>query len=209
MEESEESEASGATQTHAELQAGTLRDFRVGLLHGRQQEAEKAAVMDRFRGGEQDVLVCTTVVEVGVDVPNATFLVVEHAERFGLSQLHQLRGRVTRGTSAGQCFLVTDPTSEEARQRLRSFVRTRDGFALAEADVRMRGIGGFFGGTQHGAGELRFGDPVKDADLLALARKDAFDLVAADANLSRPEHALLLSEVMRRYGQNLGLAEVG
>jgi ATP-dependent DNA helicase RecG len=142
-------------------------------------------------------------------VPDATLLVVEHAERFGLSQLHQLRGRVSRGPVAGQCWLFAEPANDEGRERLRTLVRTTDGFALAEADVRLRGVGEFFGAKQHGLGELRLGSLIADADLLGVARKDAFALVAADARLSRPEHAGLRAAVLGRYGKTLELAEVG
>lgn len=209
VDESTELEVKAATQMHAELKAGPFNDFAVGLLHGRMDEEEKAAVMDRFRTKEIQLLVCTTVIEVGVDVPNATLLVVEHAERFGLSQLHQLRGRVSRGDTAGECYLFADPASDDARQRLRTFARTRDGFALAEEDLNQRGIGEFFGTRQHGIGELRFGSLIADAELLQIARADALTLVADDAGLQRPEHRLLRDEVMRRYGKTLELAEVG
>jgi ATP-dependent DNA helicase RecG len=198
-----------ATQTHAELRDGLFRDFRVGLLHGRQDEATKSAVMDSFRKRELDLLVCTSVIEVGVDVPNATLLVIEHAERFGLSQLHQLRGRVSRGSVAGECFLFAEPPSDEGRRRLRAFLRTTDGFALAEEDMKLRGTGEFFGARQHGLGELRLGNLIADADLLRQARKDAFALVAEDAGLRRPEHALLRAAVLERYGKTLDLAEIG
>jgi ATP-dependent DNA helicase RecG len=144
-----------------------------------------------------------------VDVPNATLLVVEHAERFGLSQLHQFRGRVSRGPEAGECYLFADPATDEARERLQTFVRVRDGFRLAEEDLRLRGLGEFFGARQHGAGELRLGSLVEDADLLGLSRKDAITLVAADAGLARPEHAGLRAAVALRYGKTLDLAEVG
>ncbi|HZY89132.1 MAG TPA: helicase-related protein, partial [Gemmataceae bacterium] len=158
---------------------------------------------------EIDLLVCTTVVEVGVDVPNATLLVVEHAERFGLSQLHQLRGRVSRGGVAGQCFLFAEPGTDEGKERLRVLVRTTDGFALAEADARLRGVGEFFGHRQHGEGELHFGSLIADADLLSEARKDAFALVAADARLQNPENAALRAAVLERYGKTLDLAAIG
>jgi ATP-dependent DNA helicase RecG len=209
VEESAALDVRAATQTHVELQAGPFRDFRLGLLHGRQDEETKAEIMERFRAGALDLLVCTSVVEVGVDVPNATLLLVEHAERFGLSQLHQLRGRVSRGAVPGQCWLFADPPGDEARGRLRAFVRTTDGFALAEEDVRLRGVGEFFGTRQHGLGELRFGSLVRDADLLTQARQDAFALVADDARLRRPEHALLRAAVLGRYGKTLDLAEIG
>jgi ATP-dependent DNA helicase RecG len=209
VEESAALDVKAAAETHASLQAGPFRDFKLGLLHGRQDEEEKEAAMGRFRDREIDLLVSTSVVEVGVDVPNATLMVVEHAERFGLSQLHQLRGRVSRGTVAGECYLFAEPANDEGRQRLRALLRTRDGFALAEEDVRLRGVGEFFGARQHGLGELRFGSLVADADLLSQARRDAFDLVAADATLGRPEHAALRAAVWQRYGQTLHLAEVG
>jgi ATP-dependent DNA helicase RecG len=207
--ESETLDLKAATETHAELLAGPLAGFRIGLLHGRLEEREKDEVMRQFRNRRLDALVSTSVVEVGVDVPNATLLVIEHAERFGLSQLHQLRGRVSRGTVAGHCYLFGEPATEEARQRLQSFVRTRDGFALAEQDARLRGGGELFGTRQHGLGELRFGDLIADAALLQPARKDAFALVAADAGLRRPEHAGLRRTVLERYGRTLDLAEVG
>jgi ATP-dependent DNA helicase RecG len=209
VEESAAPDVKAATQTHAALQAGPFSDFRLGLLHGRQDEETKAEVMERFLAKEIDLLVCTSVIEVGVDVPNATLLLVEHGERFGLSQLHQLRGRVSRGPVPGQCWLFAEPPGDEARDRLRAFVRTTDGFALAEEDVRLRGVGEFFGTRQHGLGELRFGSLVRDADLLSQARQDAFALVTDDARLRRPEHGLLRAAVLERYGKTLDLAEIG
>jgi ATP-dependent DNA helicase RecG len=209
VEESAALDVKAATQTHAELREGPFRDFRVGLLHGRQDENAKAAVMDSFRRHELDLLVCTSVIEVGVDVPNATLLLIEHAERFGLSQLHQLRGRVSRGPSAGLCVLFAEPPGDESRRRLRAFLRTTDGFALAEEDMKLRGVGEFFGARQHGLGELRFGDLFADADLLRTARKDAFALVASDAGLRLPEHERLRAAVLEKYGKTLDLAEIG
>jgi ATP-dependent DNA helicase RecG len=209
VEESETLDLKAAEQTYAELREGPFRDFRVGLLHGRQDERTKQEVMAQFRNRELDLLVSTVVIEVGVDVPNATLMVVEHADRFGLSQLHQLRGRISRGTVAGLCYLFADPATDEARERLRILTRTTDGFALAEHDARLRGLGEFFGTRQHGLGELRFGDLLADQELLRLARQDAFALVAADAALRRPEHALLRRTVLERYGRTLELAEVG
>jgi len=209
VEESAVLDLKAATKTHAELKAGPFRDFRLGLLHGRMEEEEKAAVMEEFRNRNLDLLVCTQVVEVGVDVPNATLMLIEHAERFGLSQLHQLRGRISRGEVAGQCWFFAETGGEESQERLKAFVRTSDGFALAEADVRLRGVGEFFGTRQHGLGELRLGNLVTDADLLTQARKDAFALVTRDAALALPEHALLRRTVLQRYGQTLELAEVG
>jgi ATP-dependent DNA helicase RecG len=209
VEESAALDVKAATQTFAELRDGAFKDFRLGLLHGRQDEDDKAAVMERFRRRELDALVCTSVVEVGVDVPNATLMIVEHAERFGLSQLHQFRGRISRGEVAGECFLFADPAGDDGRDRLRVFTRTTDGFALAEEDLRLRGVGEFFGTKQHGLGELRMGSLLSDGDLLTQARRDAFALVKADAGLRWPEHGELRKAVVRRYGQTLDLAEIG
>jgi len=206
---SETFDGKAAEQTYAELREGPLSDFRIGLLHGQLDEPTKERVMEKFRVGQLDVLVCTTIVEVGVDVPNATLLVVEHAERFGLSQLHQLRGRISRGTVAGQCFLFAAPGSEEAKERLRLLTRISDGFVLAEQDARLRGLGELFGTRQHGLGEFRFGSLLADYEVLQLARQDAFALVAADAGLRQPEHALLRQAVLEKYGQTLELAEIG
>ena len=144
-----------------------------------------------------------------MDVPNATLMVIEHAERFGLSQLHQLRGRISRGNVAGQCWFFAEAVTDEAKERLTVLVRTTDGFALADIDVRLRGVGEFFGTKQHGFGELRLGNLVTDGDLLSQARKDAFAIVAADAGLAKQEHGLLRRAVLERYGQTLELAEVG
>jgi ATP-dependent DNA helicase RecG len=209
VEESEALDVKAAAQTYEDLQAGPFHEFHLGLLHGRMDEEAKTDVMARFRKREIDLLVCTSVVEVGVDVPNATLMLVEHAERFGLSQLHQFRGRISRGAVAGQCWLFADPANDEAKERLKAFARLADGFALAEEDARLRGGGQLFGTRQHGLGELRLGDVIADAELLQLARKDAFALVAADAGLRQPDHAALRRAVLERYGKTLDLAEIG
>jgi ATP-dependent DNA helicase RecG len=208
VDDSEALGARSAARSYEELRAGPFKDFRVGLLHGRQDEAVKAEVMERFRAHQVDVLVCTSVVEVGVDVPAATLMVIEDAERFGLSQLHQLRGRVGRGSVPGLCLLFARPGGDEGRARLRALLRTADGFALAEEDARLRGVGELFGTRQHGLGELAPASLGDDADLLDLARRDAFELVA-QGGLRRPEHAALRAAVWRRYGEVLELAEVG
>jgi ATP-dependent DNA helicase RecG len=209
VEESAVLDVKAATATYAELRDGPFRDFRLGLLHGRMDEDDKAAVMADFRDRKLDLLVCTQVVEVGVDVANATMMVIEHAERFGLSQLHQMRGRISRGTVAGQCWFFAEAGGDEAQERLKAFVRSTDGFALADIDVRLRGVGEFFGTKQHGLGELRLANLISDADVLRLARKDAIAIVASDKGLSLPEHALLRRAVLERYGETLELAEVG
>jgi ATP-dependent DNA helicase RecG len=209
VQEQEARDLKAATAMYADLQVGPFKDFRLGLLHGRLDDAIKDEVMEKFRRRDLDLLVCTSVVEVGVDVPNATLMVIEHAERFGTSQLHQLRGRVSRGDVAGQCYLFTQAVSEEAKERLRAVVRSHDGFLLAEQDARLRGGGEFFGTRQHGLGELRFGKVITDTEILRQARRDAFSLVARDAGLRLPEHARLRQTVLERYGRRLDLAEIG
>ena len=207
--ESEALDVTAAEQHFVELRDGPFKGFRVGLLHGRQSDDEKERTMQAFRDRQLDVLVTTVVIEVGVDVANATLMLIEHAERFGLSQLHQLRGRISRGPVAGECYLFADASTDEAQQRLRAISRTSDGFALAEEDARLRGLGDFFGTRQHGVADLRFGDLVADLELLQQAREDAIALVAADAGLRAPEHAALRQAVLERYGKTLELAEVG
>jgi ATP-dependent DNA helicase RecG len=209
VDESERIDAAAAEKLYVELKEGPFRDFRVGLLHGRLSDEAKERTMLAFAGGELDALVTTVVIEVGIDVPKATLMLIEHAERFGLSQLHQLRGRITRGTVAGECFIMTGLASEEARQRLLAFRKHRDGFTLAEEDARLRGLGEFFGTRQHGLGDLRFGDLMRDRDLLEIARRDAIELVSADARLTQPEHAPLRQAVIERYGKTLDLATIG
>jgi ATP-dependent DNA helicase RecG len=209
VEESERLDLKSAEEHFQHLKEGPLAGLRLGLLHGRMAEADKDAVMQQFRERQLDLLVSTMVIEVGVDVPNATWMVIEHAERCGLSQLHQLRGRISRGTTAGRCIVFANPTTAEARERLRIFARTTNGFTLAEQDAKLRGLGEFFGTRQHGLGELRFGDLLGDRELLTQARRDAFALVGDDAGLVRPEHRLLRQLVVERYGRTLDLATVG
>jgi len=209
VEESETIDAKAAEKMHAELLEGSFRDLRLALLHGRLSDKAKDTIMEAFRNHQLDVLVTTVVIEVGVDVPNATLMVIEQAERFGLSQLHQLRGRITRGSFAGECYLFTGFPTEEARQRLKVFAHTTDGFVLAEEDARLRGMGEFLGTKQHGLGDLRFADPIKNRDILEMAREDAINLVAEEGGLAKPENALLRAQVQERYGGTLELAEIG
>jgi ATP-dependent DNA helicase RecG len=209
VDESETLDLTAATELYEILRSGTFKDFRVGLLHGRLSDDEKRSVMNDFRDRKLDLLVTTVVIEVGVDVPNATLMIIEHADRFGLSQLHQLRGRVSRGPVAGECYLFAGVTTEDARMRLRAICRTNDGFALAEEDARLRGLGEFFGTRQHGVADLRFGDLLQDFELLEMARADAIELVATDAGLRQPEHAALRQAVLAKYGQSLDLAAIG
>jgi ATP-dependent DNA helicase RecG len=178
IEESETLDLKNATETHQELVAA-LPDHEVGLLHGRMAPADKAAVMARFTGGEMKVLVSTTVIEVGVDVPNASLMVIEHAERFGLSQLHQLRGRVGRGSVASVCVLLyTSPLSDSGKSRLKAMVETNDGFEIARRDLEIRGPGEFLGARQSGAALLRFADMAEDEALVHVARRTALKLLA-------------------------------
>jgi ATP-dependent DNA helicase RecG len=209
VEESERLSLRSASAVFDELRAGPFHDHRLGLLHGRMNDDDKATVMADFRAGRIELLVATSVVEVGVDIAGATLMLIEDADRFGLSQLHQLRGRVSRGSVAGECYLFADPVTPEAQERLRIFTRVSDGFALAEEDARLRGSGELVGTRQHGIAELRFADPVAEPDLLHLARKDAFELVTQDATLIRPENARLREAVQQRYGQKLELSAIG
>lgn len=177
VEDSDKIEASSATVEHARL-AAVFDDLNVALLHGQMKPREKEAVMDSMRAGDVDVLVATTVIEVGIDIPNATLMVIEDAERFGLSQLHQLRGRVGRGEHVSRCVLLADPTTDEGIARIAAMVETTDGFRLAEEDLRIRGQGTVFEARQAGSGDLRIADLLRDLDILVAARREAFAMVA-------------------------------
>ena len=178
-----------------------LPDRRVGLMHGRLKPKEKAEVMEDFKAGRLDALVSTTVIEVGVDVPNATVMVIENAERYGLSALHQLRGRVGRGAAESWCFLVSDNASESVQKRLRFLCSTSDGFAVAQYDLETRGPGDFFGSRQHGLPTLQVADLMNDTRTLHAAQSEAAALLAADPLLERPEHALLAHQVEQMFDQ--------
>ena len=176
-----------------------LPNRRVGLMHGKLKPKEKAAVMEDFRTGQLDVLVSTTVIEVGVDVPNATVMVIENAERYGLSALHQLRGRVGRGAAESWCFLVSDNESESVRSRLKFLCSTTDGFAVAQYDLETRGPGDFFGSRQHGLPALQIADLANDTRTLHAAQSEAAAILAQDPLLTAPEHALLAQQVGRMF----------
>ncbi len=208
IEESEKVQLKAAKTAFDELVAGPLSGKRVALLHGRMKADEKDAVMREFVAGELDVLVSTTVIEVGIDVPNATVMLVEHPERFGLSQLHQLRGRVGRGAEESYCILLGD-VSPDVRGRLSVFLGTEDGFAIAEADLRMRGMGDLFGERQSGVPTFKVADPMRDAELSELARRGAERVLAGDAELRKPEHARMQQVLRRQYGRALELFRVG
>ncbi|MBI2825276.1 MAG: ATP-dependent DNA helicase RecG [Planctomycetia bacterium] len=209
VESSEDAAATSIDQSYESLANGPLEAFRLALVHGRMSAAEKATVMDDFRRGATQVLVSTTVVEVGVDVPNATLLAIESGQCFGLAQLHQLRGRISRGAYPGYCCVFAEPISPESQKRLESFARSTDGFELAEIDFLLRGPGDLLGTRQHGMPPLRIADPVADAAVLEEARRDAQQLVAADPGLAHPEHERLRRMVLVRYGQVLDLGDVG
>jgi ATP-dependent DNA helicase RecG len=198
--ESDKIEIRSAKAEAERLRAEVFPDLRVGLVYGDMPAREKEATMDRFRAGEVDVLVSTTVIEVGVDVPNATVMLIEDADRFGLSQLHQLRGRVGRGTAPGLCILFADPQTDEGRARMEAITRTTDGFELANEDLRIRGEGTVFDARQSGLSDLKLARLIDDFDWVRRARADAFALVEADPELADPAHRRLRQEVLARLG---------
>jgi ATP-dependent DNA helicase RecG len=202
VDESDATEARAAVKEAERLREKVFPDLRVGLLTGQMRPAEKADAMEAFRRGETQVLVATTVVEVGVDVPNATVMIVEDADRFGLAQLHQLRGRVGRGEHPGHFLLFADPKTQDGRDRLRALVATSDGFALAEEDLRLRGEGQVLGERQHGVPELRIASVLRDGAILELARADARALVAADPALKRAANVPLGRHVRDAFGRD-------
>jgi ATP-dependent DNA helicase RecG len=229
IEESAKLELKAATVHLEHLQTEVFPDLRVGLLHGRMATDEKDAVMQAFKRGELDILVATTVIEVGIDVPNASVMIIENAERFGLSQLHQLRGRVGRGSDQSYCILMTERwiaqrahrlrrggESEEAMEqyraaerRLAAMVRTTDGFAIAEADLALRGPGDFFGTRQSGMPAFRVADPVADVAVLTQARDDAFALIEEDPHLRHERHRALADHLRARFREELSLMQTG
>jgi ATP-dependent DNA helicase RecG len=208
VEESEKVELRAATAEYERLAAEVFPDFRVGLLHGQLPGDEKDAIMRAFAAGELDLLVATTVIEVGIDVPNATVMVIEPAERFGLSQLHQLRGRVGRGAEESYCILVA-AGGEESVERLRLFASTEDGFEIAQADLRLRGMGDLFGARQHGIPPFRYFDPLRDDELQVRARVDARAVVWSVPELTGPAHRRFRQVLESRYAERVRLFEVG
>ena len=203
IDETERLDVKAAATMADHLAKEIFPDLAVGLVHGRLAADDRDDVMRRFRAGEIQVLVATTVIEVGIDVPSATVMVIEHPERFGLAQLHQLRGRIGRGGSASHCILMTGPG--ENRERLERFAATEDGFAIAELDLRERGHGELVGAKQAGPVEFRFADWDRDLDLLAVAHRLARDVIAADPTLSAPGLRPVVAQIGWRFERGLEL----
>ena len=195
----DDTELASAVKYADELQHGAFRGYTVGLMHGKMKSADKKAVMQSFSEGETQLLVSTTVIEVGVDVPNAVIMVIENAERFGLSQLHQLRGRIGRGQYKSTCILITDAQNDTAQRRMKVMETTTDGFKIADEDLKLRGPGEFFGSRQHGLPEMKIADMLKDRGTLEETQRAAKEIVARDPELSSPENAALNSEIQRLF----------
>jgi ATP-dependent DNA helicase RecG len=210
VEESEKLDLKDATRMAEHLQKEVFPEFRIGLLHGRMKSDEKEAVMMEFKEGKIQILVATTVIEVGIDIPNASVMVVEHAERFGLSQLHQLRGRIGRGRYPSRCILLAQyRSSEEAKVRLRAMEKTTDGFKIAEEDLALRGPGEFFGIRQSGLPDFRVAHIIRDTPILIEARKEAFRVIQEDPELLNPSHAGLKDILIKRWKGRMELATIG
>jgi ATP-dependent DNA helicase RecG len=210
VEESEKlEELKAATEMAAHLQSEIFPDLRLGLLHGQMKSIEKREVMTNFKDRHIDILVATTVIEVGIDVPNATLMVIENAERFGLSQLHQLRGRVGRGEHQSTCYLVALPRGDDSFQRIQAMIRTNNGFRIAEADLNIRGPGEFFGTRQSGIPNFKIANIIHDATLLEAAKSEAELLIKADPMLNAPVHQLLKQMLQKHWRDNLEIASVG
>ena len=202
-------ELKAAQEAYHELKDSPLGKFGVGLVHGQMSPDEKNSVMRDFNAGKVKVLVASVVVEVGVDVAAANVMVITHAERFGLAQLHQLRGRIGRSTHDATCILVATPSNPIAQQRMDVLVETNDGFRIAEEDLRIRGPGQIFGTKQHGLPELKVADLAEDFDLLRMARRDAFEIVDEDPDLAAPHNQQLKRMMLKMYAEKLGLITGG
>jgi len=205
----ENGDVKAAVDEHRLLSKKVFPEFNAALLHGRMPAEQKKNIMNDFRAGKINLLVSTIVIEVGIDVPNATIMVIENAERFGLAQLHQLRGRIGRGSARSYCLLFSGTEDPDAQSRLDIMTRSRDGFEIAEHDLRLRGPGELFSARQHGLTDLKIADIVQDFDLLCLARRDAFEMLEKDQSLAEHEHAPLRKALIDRFGTTLGLVDVG
>jgi len=209
IEQNDFEDAASAKQELERLSKADLSDLRLAMLHGQMSTDEKQATMTKFRAHEIDVLVATTVIEVGIDVPNATVMVIENADRFGLSQLHQLRGRVGRGKHDSFCLLIADADGETARARMEAMVQTNDGFEIAEMDLKLRGPGEFFGTRQHGLPEFKLAELTGEMAMLEQAREDALELLRDDPKLASEEHRALRATIARQFKDTLELAAIG
>jgi len=209
IDESYALDIAGAKKTYEELKKGEFKDFKVGLIHGRLKQAEQDDIMHRFKNKDLDILVSTTVLEVGIDVRNATCMIIEHAERFGLSQLHQLRGRVGRGSEQSLCVLLSSARTAEAAARIEAMVKYSSGFNIAEEDLKIRGPGEFFGSRQHGLTELKIGNPFTQMQLLKRAREEAVKLVNSDPKLGQKQNSLLRQRLLQRFPEYDTLMMVG
>ncbi|MBM3240473.1 ATP-dependent DNA helicase RecG [Candidatus Poribacteria bacterium] len=210
VEESEKLEdIKAATEMAEHFQNDIFPHLKVGLIHGRMRSVEKQDIMQSFKNGEIHILVSTTVIEVGIDVPNASIMLIEHAERFGLAQLHQLRGRVGRSSHKSYCLLIADPKNEDALRRVKVMVRTNDGFKIAEEDLLIRGPGEFFGTRQAGMPDLKVADIEKDTQLLEQARAEAFKLMESDPALKDPKHQILKAVLKTKWQENFDMVSIG
>jgi ATP-dependent DNA helicase RecG len=209
IEESYALDLSGAKKMYADLKAGEFKDFKVGLIHGRLKEDEQEEVMLGFMDKKLDLLISTTILEVGIDIPNATCMIIENAERFGLSQLHQLRGRIGRGKDLSFCLLLSDCQTEEATRRLKAMIKYNDGFRIAEEDLKIRGPGQFFGLRQHGLTELKIANPLTQMQLLRKARDEAVSLLRSDPRLELRQNLLLKQKLWQRFPEYEKLMVVG
>jgi len=206
--ESANGDVKAATDEHRTL-SRVFPEYNVALLHGQMETRQKEQTMADFRAGKIQALVSTVVIEVGIDVPNATIMVIENAERFGLAQLHQLRGRIGRGANKSYCFLFSQSDDETAMARLNIMTRSNDGFEIAEQDLRLRGPGELLSTRQHGLGDLKIANIIDDFDLLNLARRDAFEMIQNDPSLNDPQNAALRKTLIDKFGTSLGLVDVG
>ncbi len=209
IEESYALDIAGAEKTYAELRSGEFKKFNLGLIHGRLKQEKQDELMLKFKNKELDILVATTVLEVGIDIPNATCMLIEHAERFGLSQLHQLRGRIGRGREESFCILISDARTPEASARLKAMIQYNDGFRIAEEDLKIRGPGEFIGARQHGLTELKVANPLTQMQLLKRAREEAIRLLNSDPRLEARPNSLLKEKLLQRFPEYEKLMLVG
>ncbi|MDD2752618.1 MAG: helicase-related protein, partial [Candidatus Omnitrophica bacterium] len=209
IEESFALDLEGAKKMYAQLKGGVFKDFSLGLIHGRLKDREQEEIMSGFKNGKIQVLIATTILEVGIDVPNATVMVIEHAQRFGLSQLHQLRGRIGRGSAESFCILVSAGQTPDSKARLEAMVKYSDGFAISEQDLKIRGPGEFFGSRQHGLSELKIGNPLTQMQLLKKAREAAINLVKKDQLLAQRQNLALKEKLLQRFPEYEKLIVVG